>query len=159
MIVVSDTSVISYLIQINRIELLSAVYAEVFIPESVANELNKHPLSKNYLEQKPDWIKVRKVESSELVSDLKRILDNGEAEAIVLALTIHSQEILIDERCGRDIAKQFGLKTRGLLGLLLLAKKNGLIESLRNDVELLRESGFWVSDKVVEFILQEANEL
>lgn len=57
------------------------------------------------------------------------VLDPGETEAIALAVEIGADLLLIDERKGRREAKLLGLRTTGLLGVLLEAKKAGLLSS------------------------------
>ena len=56
-------------------------------------------------------------------------LDLGEREAIQLAEEQHADLLLIDERKGRQRARQRGLKTTGTLGVLLSAGELGLIDS------------------------------
>jgi len=66
--------------------------------------------------------------------------------------------ILLDETEARKIAKGLGLKVTGTIGILLKAKKIGLIENLKKEVEALRETGFWISESLIRKILQEAEE-
>jgi predicted nucleic acid-binding protein len=74
-------------------------------------------------------------------------VDNGEAEAIVLAKELHADRLLMDERKGRRLAVQEGLPVIGLLGVVILAKRRHLIPSARTLVQRLeQESGVYLSE-------------
>lgn len=57
-------------------------------------------------------------------------LDPGETEAIALALELHPDAVLMDERLGRRLAARHGLAVTGLLGFLVLAKHQKLIDAV-----------------------------
>ncbi|MFZ4589203.1 MAG: DUF3368 domain-containing protein [Terrimicrobiaceae bacterium] len=60
----------------------------------------------------------------------------------------------MDERAGRAVARQMGLKTLGVLGLLVEAKRRGLVPSLEPLIDRLRrEAGFWISPQLEKSIL------
>ncbi|MBM4152843.1 MAG: DUF3368 domain-containing protein [Kiritimatiellaceae bacterium] len=96
---------------------------------------------------------------SEHLEQLKRLLDPGEAEAIMLAKEIHADVLLIDEAAGRQAARKEHLSVIGLMGVLLIAKKKGLIVSIRDVVERLEaEAGFYLSRQVKEKVIVSAGE-
>lgn len=99
MIVVSDTSPITYLHQIERFALLSSLYGEVVIPPAVERELRQAAPLHDSL----DWSALRVVEpkSSVMVASLSASLDLGESEAIIVASEIKADLLLIDEANGR----------------------------------------------------------
>ncbi len=66
--------------------------------------------------------------------------------------------VLLDDREARLQAKRLGLKVTGTLGVLLRAKKLGLIESLREELDKLKEIGFRISKSLEEEILNVAGE-
>ena len=47
----------------------------------------------------------------------------------------------------------FGLKVTGTIGVLLKAKKQGLIKSLKEEIEKLQRSGFWIKKDFIKEIL------
>lgn len=95
----------------------------------------------------------------EEVDALSQIVDLGEAEAIVLAQEIDAQLLIIDERAGTNIARNKGLKTIGLVGILLKAKERGQISSVKPILQLLREkAGFWIGENLLQRVLSIAGE-
>ena len=79
MIVVSDTSPITALLQIGQAGLLHQLYHEVIVPEAVGRELRVTHASL------PDFIRIERATDEREVTRLCVELDTGEAEAIVLA--------------------------------------------------------------------------
>jgi predicted nucleic acid-binding protein len=84
-IVVADTSPLNYLVQINREHILPALYARIFVPTAVLQELNHPgtiPAVRRWLESMPSWLIVRSMASD--VDPALAKLDPGEREAIQL---------------------------------------------------------------------------
>ncbi|MEM1546977.1 MAG: DUF3368 domain-containing protein [Candidatus Methanomethylicia archaeon] len=147
--IVSNTSVLIALENIGRLELLKKLFNEILIPKAVAKEYGKPT---------PEWIRVLEVKNEHYVKILKESLHTGEAEAIGLAISIKANIILLDDKKARDIAKRFGLKTIGSLGILILARKRGLIASLKDEFKLLIERSFWLSQEVINKAIEEVEE-
>jgi len=153
MLVVSDTSPVTSLLQVGRADLLPALFGRVLIPPAVKVELLRfHP-------SLPDYLQVRAIQDQPAVESLSHDLDRGEAEAIILAEECHADYLLMDEKHGRSVAEARGLKIVGLLGVLVIAKKAGQIPSVgRLIAELESRAGFFVSDAVKEIVLTAAGE-
>src|SRR2546430_8844078 len=93
------------------------------------------------------WINVIAPVNERLLRLLKRDLDEGEAEAIALILEQQVDIILLDESGARRIADVYGLQKTGVIGILIRAKAEGKIASLRQELDRLRQdAGFWVSE-------------
>ena len=99
------------------------------------------------------------MENQRLVKFLLEMVDHGEAETIAFALENEVDVLLLDDKDARKIARSFGLRVTGTLGLLLLAKRKGLISQIAPYVEELRRNGFRISEEVVKRVLKEAGEL
>ncbi len=158
MIVVSDTSPITNLIEIGRLDLLRGLFKTVLIPPAVFREAT-------YLEhirieiENCDWIEVVDLTSRDLYNTLAENLDPGEAEAISLAIELSADAILIDEADGRREAHRLGIFVTGLLGVLIRAKKQGLIPAIKPDIErLIATSDFWLGQDVIAEALLLAGE-
>ncbi len=85
-------------------------------------------------------------------------LDKGEAAVIQLAINEGIGTVCIDETVGRRLARLCGLQVTGSIGLLLRAKREGRLASMRQTVDQMRTRGIWLSDAVVAFALRESGE-
>ncbi|MCC6414020.1 MAG: DUF3368 domain-containing protein [Saprospiraceae bacterium] len=162
MIVVSDTTSISALFLINRINLLEQLFKEVVIPEPVFSELLAlEGFGKNVDALRGStWLSIRKATPSTTLSQLLDNLDEGEAHAIAIALELNADLLIIDERKGRKQAELMKLTYTGLGGVLLRAKSAGLIPLIAPVLDDLKvQAGFYLSESVREILLQAADEL
>ncbi|ARI81886.1 DUF3368 domain-containing protein [Microcystis aeruginosa] len=162
MIVVSDTSALANLAIIDHLWLLESIYQTVIIPDVVARELTEasNPLIPAILQS--GWIQPQPLTNSELVNQLQqeRGLDAGEANAIALALELQADDLLIDERLGRQEALRLGLSIIGILGILLVAKQRSLIPQVQPVMDtLISQAGFRVSPQLYQRVLALAEEL
>lgn len=154
MIVVDDTSAITTLLQIGKASLLQDLYHEVLIPEAVRVELLILHSSL------PDFIETFPVKDRNAVARLLRVVDGGEAEAIVLAKKKHADLLLIDESEGRAVARREGINFVGLLGVLVQAKFRGFIPSVHEVLgEIENSTTFFVSQEIKNVALRTAGEL
>ncbi|MGA7234835.1 MAG: DUF3368 domain-containing protein [Bryobacteraceae bacterium] len=161
MIVVSDTSPILNLARIGRLELLPLLYREVAIPSAVYEELtiSKRDLPPAVNLASAPWLVVAAAQDQKRVRELRKILDYGEAEAIVLATELHAGLFLVDERRARQTAVSAGLRVTGLLGVVGHAKRAGLIEAAKPVLdELIHVARFWIGPALYEAALAELGE-
>jgi uncharacterized protein len=161
MLIVSNTSPISNLIIIGEIALLQQIYPTVIIPPAVHLELTRLPIFQPTMLSlvSTGWLKIQTPRNLQLLNILNQTLDPGETEAIALAIELSADRLLIDERLGRSIAASYGLKIRGLLGILINAKQQGLIPVLKPSLDrLINQAGFRVSQALYDRTLQEARE-
>lgn len=146
---------------IGQLNLLEKLYQKVFIPEAVFNELLTTLPEKAVggVIPKTLWLEKRIVANQSLVDSLILELDLGEAEAIVLAMEMKSDLLLLDERRARQVSSRLGLKFIGLLGILVEAKQKGYIGAVKPIIDdLMVKAGFWVGSRLYTRILREAKE-
>jgi hypothetical protein len=93
MIVVSDTSPITNLLQIGELDLLRVLYHKIIVPPAVHSELVFLENQKALLE-KEDWIEPRELNDTSLLPELLSRVDRGEAEAIALAIEMKPDLVL-----------------------------------------------------------------
>ena len=162
MIVVADASVLINLCRVGHGDLFQRLFHEVVIPPEVATEFFRLAAETERFAGLvlPPGIRQQSPRLATPLVDAANGLDAGEAAALSLAVEIHADAVLIDERRGHEIATRLGLRTIGILGILLRAKSVGQIPEVQPVLEALRdEAGFWLSDRVRTRVLRLAGEL
>ena len=163
MLAVSNTSPISNLASIGRLDLLKSQFPLLWIPDAVANELKAHPdaNARNAIQRaiREQWIRVGTPQNSRLLKILQLQLHQGEAEAIAFGTDLKADIVLIDEQEGRQLASKTGLAVTGVLGVLLRAKRIGQIAAVKPEIDHLRSiAHFFVSSPLEAKILAAAGE-
>lgn len=159
--IVSNTSPLSNLAVIGEISLLQKIYPTILIPPIVHTELVRLPEIRSTISTLIDtgWLEIQPPKNFQLIQTLSQVLDPGEASAISLAIELNADRLLIDERLGRSIALQYGLKIRGIVGISVNAKNQGLIPAVKPLLDrLISKAGFRVSQTLYDHALQEAGE-
>ncbi len=142
------------MMSVGQVELLQRLFREVLIPPAVRAELLQ------YHTALPEFVRVQAVQDATYLARLLGRLDQGEAEAIVLAREAHADYLLMDEITGRRIALQEGLRVVGLVGVIQEAKRQGMIESVGKLLAALEEqAGFYLSVELKAQALRESGEL
>lgn len=156
---VSNASPIIFLTKLNRLELLHLGVDEVLIPTAVLTEIRaKQDDVTQHLEKHLNtWLKECALTQQEVVQLLVD-LDEGERAVIAQALQERVTSIATDDMAARRLARRLGLEPIGTVGLLLAAKKRGMLPSLQDEIERLRTLGFWITDDLVHQALREAGE-
>lgn len=159
MLVVSNTSPILNLAIIGHLNLIKDQFAQVIVPSGVLAELKINEDRPGSLAMQAaiaeGWIQVQPLTQSQtIVQLLRQTLDQGESEAIALALEQQAGLILLDERDGRKMAKSLGLNITGILGILLKAKQSGSLSLLKPTLDDLTQiAGFRIAPTLMAQIL------
>lgn len=143
-LVIADTSCLIVLEKIGQLELLSQLFQKITITPEIQEEFG------NIL---PSWIHIEPVLDKKRQQLLELELDKGESSAIALALEKEANLLLIDERKGRNIATQLKINITGTLGILIRAKEEKLIHSLRAEIAKLVAIEFRMSQALIQDIL------
>jgi predicted nucleic acid-binding protein len=151
MTVISNTSPLNYLVLIDLQDILPALFGHILIPEAVWEELRSpaapQPV-KDFLGTCPSWLDRRVV--SLVPPDLQQ-LDSGEREAIALARSLDAHLVLLDEKRGRQVARDLGLVVSGTLGVLDLAARRGLVD-LADALNRLERTTFRATPRLLRSI-------
>jgi predicted nucleic acid-binding protein len=158
-LVVCNTTPLVALFLLDQLELLERLYSSIFVPPTVRQEFLAGPLPRDRATvlEHASWIQVVQLESPRR-ADMLTDLDRGEAEVIALAEEKSADLVIMDERLGRKYVRLLGLPLTGTIGVLLRAKREGLIESVRPLVQSLIGSGFYLAEELVEEALRLAGE-
>ena len=162
--VISDASPMIGLAIVNGFAWLPQLFGEVWIPPSVQLEVLPGVGARGEVEIaaaiKRKAVRVwRKAIASPVVP--LPDLDEGETDCIHLALSLGDSNalILMDERAGRAVATEFGIRVAGTAAVIGLAKKRGLIDSAKNRFERLHATDFRISAAVIQAVLRDVGEM
>lgn len=120
--IISDTSCLILLTNIGELDLLHEVYGQIITTIEIAGE---------YGDQLPFWIDIRDVKDKCRQKLLEIQIDKGESSAIALALETPDSTLILDDYKARKIVEQLGLSYTGTIGVIVKAKLNGLIPSIK----------------------------
>ncbi|MBC6479555.1 MAG: DUF3368 domain-containing protein [Hormoscilla sp. GUM202] len=157
--VVVNTSPLLYLHQINQMELLRKLYGNIIVPPAVFQELKAGKIKGVDVPELNSiaWISMTAVADDTLVPAVID-LGRGEAEVIALGLEKPDSLLIFDDRLARRIADLYNLTYTGTLGVLVKAKQAGYIASVAVAISMLRTKGMWLTDKIIDDVLQLSGE-
>lgn len=162
--IVSNTSPVSNLAIVGRLDMLRAKFGHVTIPLAVAHELSRltHAGGAAAIQAAlaAGWLVIAAVPDRTMLPVLRARVDEGEAEAIELARQTHADLLIIDDAAGRIVAQEEGLCYVGIIGLLAEEREAGRIPSLKTELNRLRtECRFFIVPALEEKVLRRVGEL
>jgi predicted nucleic acid-binding protein len=156
--VVSNTSPLLYLHQLEQLDLLPSLYSKVVVPQSVVEELDAGRAGGHDVPAVTalPWIEVVSSPNLALLA-LATDLGRGETEAIAVA---HERRalLILDDALARRHAGLLGLECTGTLGVLLKAKAVGHLTRVAPLVGRLVELGFRLHPRTRDAVLRLAGE-
>jgi len=158
--VIVNTTPLIALSHVGQLAVLKKLYGEIIIPEAVYKELSAKTESvcKRMVDMSLDWIRVEKIQNQMAKSMYKTQLHEGEVEVMILSIEIGADVLIIDDANAKKHAKYLGLPVTGTLGILIKAKQEGHIETLRPILEQMIERGIYISNNLVELCLKQVGE-
>jgi predicted nucleic acid-binding protein len=156
--VISNTSPLLYLYRIRKLEWLTQLFSEVWVPGAVVEELAEGR-RRGYDVPKIEDLDIRVVAPRALPSEwLTLDLGAGELATLALALEQPDRVVLLDDDLARRIGQAAGLTVWGTLKLLLEAKGQGFTSSIAPLLIDLERSGMWISESLRLRVLALAGE-
>jgi predicted nucleic acid-binding protein len=157
--IIVNTSPLQYLFQLGKIELLHTIYGDILVPFNVKEEIDAGrilqinlPNIENY-----SWMKIVKSSNIGLIS-FPSILGKGEKEGIAVTLERPGSTFILDDMNARKFATVLGIKITGTLGILLKAKEQKYLSSIRPYLDKMIELGFRIHPNTYQSMLELANE-
>ena len=157
MIIVADASPLVALAVCDCLHILENLFEEVKVAQAVYDEVsvNNKPAANKLKEYLQDKVSSLTLDDYIISGDT---LDEGELKSIALYKQLDADYLLIDEKAGRRVAKLNQIKIIGSLGVLIEAKKKGVLPILRPKIEILRESKIYFSNNLLDYALRAVNE-
>ncbi|PZN75198.1 MAG: DUF3368 domain-containing protein, partial [Candidatus Methylumidiphilus alinenensis] len=138
-------------------DLLPRLFKRIIVPDAVWSEVvneRRDAAARGLLSQ--TWPIREKVTISPRVQAWN--LGSGETAVLSYALMNPAIRAVIDDMDARRCAQALGIALFGTGGILLLAKRRGLLESVNDGLIRLRNAGLWLSDDIIQLIKTQAGE-
>lgn len=149
--IVSNSSCLIVLGKLRKLDLLQKMYGRITIPGAVKREVFKSKPA-------PKWIEVVEITQPIAHRILVKDLGDGESETIILGLELNADLLIVDDLAARRLSQSLGLKRTGTIGILLEAKRHGLIQEIRPILDEMLRRDFRVSRAVYDNALELAHE-
>jgi predicted nucleic acid-binding protein len=158
-VAVVNASPLIFLARGRHLDLLSAFFQRVLVPIQVADEIlarGPEDITAKAMHQAA-WLEVCPVQQIPAMIGSWG-LGPGESAVIALAQSMPGCEVIIDDLAGRRCSAALGIAVRGTVGLILLAKKRGIIPLARPVLEDLLRGGMYLSRHVIDDALARVGE-
>jgi predicted nucleic acid-binding protein len=150
-VVVSNSSPLIALDQIGRLDLAQNLFNQLIVPPAVVQEVSPQVAL-------PHWI-VEETLTQPLASQVLAVsLGPGEREAICLAYERNAARLIVDDLPARRLAAALGIPIIGTLGVLVAAKRHGLIPDVRSLLDSLIQHGFYMTPSLYGRVLTQVGE-
>ena len=156
--IVVNASPLIILLRSGQAGLLPQLFREIVIPETVWYEV----VAGGHLDQAASglqaapWAKPTPVVLSPRITVWN--LGVGESAVLTFALENPAYRAVLDDRAARRCARTLGISILGTGGVLVLAKRRGLLQSVEDGLDRLQQAGLWLSPEIVNLLLKEAGE-
>ena len=157
--VVADASPLIILFKSGLAGLLPRLFSEIIVPAPVWQEIMAGP---------PEDPAVAGLRNARWAASHQELpvpplitawdLGAGESSVLAHAFQAHDTRVLLDDRAGRKCAKALNIRSLGTLGLILLAKRRGLIDAVAPAISQISAAGCWLGADVIQTVLAEAGE-
>jgi predicted nucleic acid-binding protein len=154
--VIVNASPIICLNKSGLIDLLPVLFRKIVVPDEVCQEIQAKG-KENFSGPEFDWLKrVKAITIAPQVASW----DLGQGESAILSFALRNPEYwaIIDDREARRCAVSLHCRFTGTIGVIILAKRRGLIPSIRESLEKLRNAGLWMSSDLREQVCRKFGE-
>lgn len=155
MIIVSDTTPLRYLIEIDEAHILPALYGKIIIPQKVFDELQGQktpPKVVTWIQNLPVWLEVQKADLSLFTPH--KYIHAGEHEAIALALELNADAFLSDDGNAIKEARRLNILTLRLFNILESAAEDDLLDLLTSIQKMKLTTFHSPPDEIIDAMLE-----
>jgi len=145
-LIISDTACLILFDKIGKLDILKELFKTIYITTKIAEEFKK---------KTPDWISIKDPTILSNVDTYSKIVDDGEASAIALSKETENSMMILDDLKARQLADALELKYTGSIGILILAKRKGLIEDVDFLILKIQETNFRLTNPIIEKLREE----
>jgi len=159
--IVSNTTPISNFLNLGQMEILKTIFKELHVPKAVYSEIEAYFSGDDQWQRCLDegFIIRAEIQTSPKIKELMVHLHMGEAEALCLCIENNAKLCLLDDKDARIIARLNNIPISGTLGVLMKAKKMGIIESVKELMDRLRtDHHYWIDNAMYDKVLSLSNE-
>ena len=138
--------------------ILPELFTEIIVPETVWQEIVGGPHVDRAAQLLPelDWLKKENVTPTPDV--IRWDLGIGETEVLSFAVKQSDYLPVLDDMLAKKCARSLGIQTIGTGTILILAKEQGLIESVEQSLRTLQNVGLWISESIIQMLKRQAGE-
>jgi predicted nucleic acid-binding protein len=157
--VVMDASPLVCMMKAGIIEILPALFKNIVVPQAVNSEIMVKERSDPKGQVLASYQRIKLVEDIPIAPQVASWdLGQGESQVISLAVEHPDYWAVIDDREARCCATALRSHHTRTLGIIVLAKKRGIIPSICGHLERLKEVGLWISDEIVDQVCRRSEE-
>ena len=157
--VIINASPLIVLFKSQQAELLPQLFDEILVPGAVWYEVIAGGAEDPASRQLPTVSWAQRVDVESILPEIAAWdLGKGESEVLSLGARLPAHTAIIDDRAARRTARVFRIATLGTGGVLIIAKRRGLISAVSPRIKALRDAGLWLSEDLVNLLKQKASE-
>lgn len=135
--------------------LLPQMFPEILVPEAVWAEVVSRTHHDPAAQGLPTAVWARQTHATILPEVEAWNLGAGETALLSLAFSDKSTVVILDDRAARRCAQVFGIATIGTAGVVVLAKRRGLIPTVEQALRQLQAAGLWMSEALISQLAAE----
>jgi predicted nucleic acid-binding protein len=151
---VCNSSPIILAAKIGLVPVLKRMFETIYIPKAVFHEITSKEDAQIKELMQGDFIRQKEIKNIESARMLTRFLGKGEVESILLSGEINADLLIIDDKKGRNYADSMGIKTIGIVGVIIKAYRGGLLDDFEHMLTELKNAGFWIREDFLQSIIR-----
>ena len=156
--VVINASPLIVLFRSNLEKMLPQLFKEIVVPDAVWHEIVDGGHTDRAALCLPETTWVKRVDNTPEPSVMAWDVGPGETAVISFAFNSQGYFAMLDDSAARNCSNSFDIPTLGTAGLLLVAKKRGVIDTVTKPLQSIRDNGLYLSDTLVATLLKNAGE-